>query len=366
MPRVMSDPTLDLLQSICSVPTAPFNERPVLDFIDVWAKKRRRLKVARDKVGNTLLELPGRDAQLPRLVLVAHVDHPGFTALEMTGPKTLRARFNGYVTADYFPGAAVRFFDGDEIRGKIESVETGDDKRPTAAVIKVPRPVTTGAIGMWDQGEGRVKAGKFYSRVCDDLAGVACALSVLDNALSAKPKAGVAVLCTRAEEEGFIGAIYAAKERKLLRKTDRIISIECSMEQPYAKQGGGVILRAGDRTSVFHSAFSRFLAARAQELAKTDKSFKAQRALMPGGTCEATVFDAYGYVAAAVCVPLGNYHNMNVATGKIGPEYIDLGDYRSEVALLTDAAKNHHTFTGDHADLRAQLEKRFDRWKPLL
>ena len=45
---------------------------------------------------------------------------------------------------------------------------------------------------------------------------------------------------------------------------------------------------------------------------------------MPGGTCEATVYDAYGYTAAAVCIPLGNYHNMDRGKKKIGPEYIDV------------------------------------------
>ena len=32
---------------------------------------------------------------------------------------------------------------------------------------------------------------------------------------------------------------------------------------------------------------------------------------MPGGTCEATVYDVYGFTAARICVALGNYHNMD-------------------------------------------------------
>ena len=40
----------------------------------------------------------------------------------------------------------------------------------------------------------------------------------------------------------------------------------------------------------------------AEALAKEDWTFKFQRSLMPGWTCEATVSDAYGYTSAAICV----------------------------------------------------------------
>jgi len=42
---------------------------------------------------------------------------------------------------------------------------------------------------------------------------------------------------------------------------------------------------------------------------------------MPGGTCEATVYDVYGFTAGSICVALGNYHNMDREKMKIGPEY---------------------------------------------
>jgi endoglucanase len=174
------------------------------------------------------------------------------------------------------------------------------------------------------------------------------------------------VLLTRAEEEGFVGAIAAAQDGKLLKKSDRLISIECSAEQSYAKQSDGVVIRVGDRTSVFNSAFTYFIRQQADALADKWKDFKFQTALMPGGTCEGTVFDAWGYIAAAVCVPLGNYHNMNMKTGKIGPEYVDLRDWNNMVRLLTAVAKNAASFTSDHAELKKKLLKRFDRYKPLL
>ena len=87
---------------------------------------------------------------------------------------------------------------------------------------------------------------------------------------------------------------------------------------------------------------------------------------MPGGTCEATVYDVYGYLAGSICVALGNYHNMNRDTKKIGPEYIDTNDWESMVKLFVAVAKNGHSFEAGHKPLNARVEKRFNRLKHLL
>ena len=119
------------------------------------------------------------------------------------------------------------------------------------------------------------------------------------------PESPIAVLLTRGEEEGFIGAIAAVLKPMLLLDTDRLVVIECSAAQSYAPQGAGCVVRIGDRTSVFNSSLSYFLTQQANDLSKNDSSFKYQRALMPGGTCEATVYDAFGYIAGSICIPAG-------------------------------------------------------------
>ena len=50
-----------------------------------------------------------------------------------------------------------------------------------------------------------------------------------------------------------------------------------------------------------------------------------QRQLMDGGTCEATAYLQYGYRVAGMCLPLGNYHNMN-GRGGIAAESISRAD----------------------------------------
>lgn len=357
-----------VLTELCSVATAPFVEGRVIEYVERFVRHRRRLRLSRDRFGNLLVEIPGRKRDLPRWVFTAHMDHPGFIARGMDDGRTLAADFRGGVLAEFFKGSKVRFFDGDrEVPGVVTDYTIGKDRGyPESAHVRVKEPVRPGSPGMWDQGVGRVKGKRFYSRVCDDLAGAAAALAMLDELRRSPPPSTVAVLLTRAEEEGFIGAIAASKRPELLRKSDRLVAIECSSQQPYAPQGKGVIIRIGDRTSVFHSGLSYFITRTAEELAKRDKTFRHQRALMSGGTCEATVYDVYGFTAASICVALGNYHNMDRERKKIAPEYIDLDDWRNMVKLFVEVARNGHTYEPGHKLLKERIETRFEKLKHLL
>jgi hypothetical protein len=87
---------------------------------------------------------------------------------------------------------------------------------------------------------------------------------------------------------------------------------------------------------------------------------------MPGGTCEATVYDVYGFHAASMCVALGNYHNMDRKRGKIAAEFIDVGDWTNMVKLFLAVAREGHKYTGTHQALKSRIEKRFENVRHLL
>lgn len=365
MPRF--DP-IAFLAEFCSIPTAPFHEHRVIDAVLSFAKRYRSLRVSRDAHGNTLLVRPGTAGrQKPRVIFVAHLDHPGFVVKGMLDARTADAEFRGGVAASFVDGSRVLIYDGDRVvKARAFDAKQNAMGRTESCKLKVASAVSPGAFGMFDVGIARVKGKRLHCRVCDDLAGAAATLAMLVP-LAAKPATSdVGVLLTRAEEVGFIGAIAAAQERVLLRDSDRLISIETSAEQPVARQGEGVVLRIGDRTSVFHSAFSRFMFEQAEHLAKHDKTFRFQRALMPAGTCEATPFDAFGLIAGAICVPLGNYHNQDKARGKIAAEHVHLDDWRNMLKLFEAIGRSIHTFDGSHMALREQLNKRFEASRHLL
>jgi endoglucanase len=169
-------------------------------------------------------------------------------------------------------------------------------------------------------------------------------------------------LLTRAEEVGFVGALAVARRGHLPRAA-RIVAIEASKALPHAPQGAGPILRVGDRTSVFDDGLTRWIGRVASELeGPKGKRFRWQRRLMDGGTCESTAYQLYGYRCAAMCLPLGNYHNMSDRSGRrIEAESIRLSDLVGLVRFFEGMVRRDSDCPppGRTDPLRARLDRRF-------
>ena len=189
--------------------------------------------------------------------------------------------------------------------------------------------------------------GLVHTHACDDLAAVAAALAAFDGISRDASLAHVALLFTRSEEIGFIGAIGAAREGSV-PKGARLVCLENSRSFPHDSPiGAGPIVRVGDRLSVFTPELTNRVGDIAAAHAKDNPAFKYQRKLMPGGACEATAFAAYGIASTCVCLPLGNYHNMEeidaVLAGnkkpRVGREFISADDYHWLVELLEVVAR---------------------------
>src|SRR5579872_4724491 len=174
---------MDLLKSLCSVPTAPFAESRVVEFVREFVGRRKNLTLSADRFGNLLIELKSR-SRLPRWVFTAHMDHPGFIAKKMLDSRRLQAAFRGWVKVEFVKGTRVRFFDSlGEVAGTVieATVEDYDQRAvPHEVIVRINRPVEPGSPGMFDQGEGRYQSGKFFCRGCDDLAGAAACLEMID------------------------------------------------------------------------------------------------------------------------------------------------------------------------------------------
>jgi len=145
---------------------------------------------------------------------------------------------------------------------------------------------------------------------------------------------------TRAEEVGLFGAVAGIHSR-VIPKSARVLSLETSRALPHARQGDGVLVRVGDRGALFDPALMDVLNRVAVAVGEDDPSFRFQRRLMDGGSCEASAFCAAGYRAGGLAVPLGNYHNMKGLDGGpvgIGPETVHADDYVNEIRLLVHLA----------------------------
>lgn len=331
----LSQRRIDLVKEVLSLPTAPFCEQHVIAWLKQFAEDRN-LSMRQDKWGNMLVHYQrGRRAKRP-LALCAHLDHPGFEALRRTKDGEIEARWFGRrVPTHCFPGATVRFFsEGKWTRCKVARLPSREnDLKPFSLLLKCPRPVAPGSPGMWDFPNPRIRGNRIYARAHDDLAAVAAIVCVLDEAVRRRVNGDLYAFFTRGEEAGLIGVTGACKSRTLPRKCVAV-ALEASRALPDAPLGGGVVVRVGDLSTVFTPWVTQILRQTAHKLAKKDDRFKFQRRLMDGGTCEATAYSAFGYDTGGLCLPLGNYHNLDRERNRIGAEYIALSDFECMVKLL--------------------------------
>ncbi|HQW28982.1 MAG TPA: M20/M25/M40 family metallo-hydrolase, partial [Verrucomicrobiales bacterium] len=254
---------VSLFRTLLSTPTAPFHEYKVAAVIRDLLEPLEHVTIEADAFGN-LIATYRRGRKKPQLAFGAHMDHPGWVRFE--GKNT----FLGGVPAERLETHPVEWF---------------------------------GDFGMWQLKPFELKDGFIHSRVCDDLVGCAAVIAMFMELEEKEVEATVYGIFTRAEEVGFVGAIELAK-RWHLPDGVCFVSLETSAPRGGAEQGKGPVIRVGDRTSVFHDGVTAELLD-----AATGAGITHQRALLDGGSCEATAMNLYGIPAAGISVLLGNYHN---------------------------------------------------------
>ena len=303
------DGLLEIIRSVLAQPTAPFHEDAVRAEIFQQLAQLPHVRAKCDDFGNVIAHYQRGDGRA-RYALAAHMDHPGFV--------------------------------GDEFLGGV----------PEEYLKLNPPTRDFGAFAMWDLPACELRDGRVYSRACDDLIGCATILATLQELERRDVDASFYGLFTRAEEVGFVGAMQLAKAA-LIPRDVTIVSLETSSEKaPGCKMGEGVIVRVGDRTSIFDPAVTATLGALAKRA-----EIPAQRCLMSGGTCEATAYQLYGYRCGALCVALGNYHNCGPEL-RIEPEFVALADVEAMVRLCTELALGAEPLDAADAALRERLEAR--------
>ena len=344
---------LDIAGRLMRRPAAPYHESLVAEEARAICQEAG-VPVRSDRFGN-LYARHGAGNKGKPLVLAAHMDHPGFEIVRRIEPGRWLARFLGGVPDAYFqPGVKLKLMPSGETATLGERVEHRREKRYELRTNHdlAAKP----SFAVWKLREFIAREGRISGRVCDDLIGVAVILATLIELKRSGAPCHVIGFISRAEEVGFQGALVAADAR-LLPLRSLVVSLETSKEIPGVKMGEGVIVRVGDRSSVFDSKGVRFLSAISDDLARDEtRKFKWQRALMGGGSCEGTAFQEYGYRTAAVCVALGNYHNCGKGD-RIREEYVSVDDALGMHRLLTSAAKRMSEFEAIVGATAGRLEK---------
>lgn len=332
------------LEQITALPSVAGYEDAVIAWVRRWVARRHDLRLVSDPGGNLVITQRRRSRRVS-VWITAHMDHPGFVLKDDLGRGRYAYEFRGGVLDAYFVDSRVHLFGEDGRRaGRVESLErSGRDRHGVIQVARSGPPVRAGDLGRWafPAAQLGIRSGRLHAPACDDLAGVAAALTALDRLRNVDGAGHVGVLLTRAEEVGFVGAIAAATDGTIAQDT-RLICVEMSRSFAESPIGAGPIVRVGDATSVFSPWLTGVMTAAARDLAARSSGFEFQRKLMAGGSCEATAFSAYGYESTCLCLALGNYHNMGdlsgveagTSTALVAPEVISIDDYRGLVKLL--------------------------------
>jgi endoglucanase len=354
--------TLGRLRALLARPTAPYRETAVRAWVTdrlaaagvPWCEDQDgNLVVGADSLAAYRRALARRDDGAA-VVLVAHMDHPGFHGTRWLDAQRLAVRWHG--------GGPVRHLDGARVWLSV------DGRREWPGVMRAPRPARHGhgleraevelveplrprpaarrlfgglafRAPTWRSGH------RLYTRVADDLTGV---FAIVETAIAARRRrAGAPALfglLTRAEEVGFVGML-AHLDAGWLQRARRpllCVSLEASRHGPGARLGAGPVIRLGDRQGPFAPDDSRRLAL----LAARVLGDHHQQRLMDGGSCEASAMLAHGLPAAGLALPLGNYHNQNLDGGQDAdaahgpaPEFVDLRDLAGLLRLCRGLAQ---------------------------
>ncbi len=330
--------SLDILRDLGGRPAVAFHEGLVAEGI------RSRLEafglqVRQDGFGNLVTRLPGDAEGQPPVALVAHMDHPGFEAVEVSRQGVTARALGGVPPVSLSAEVPVQLVmpDGGRIAGETAG-PTGSESGRTVSVrmsgvpaLELPRPV------VFDLTDFELDGDLIRMRALDDLAGCAAALAALRLLSGLNGLGDVYGVFTRAEEVGLVGARLLAEEGTLPRET-LVVSLEASRTIPGAAIGGGPVIRVGDASLTFDAEAEAILIKAREELVDAMPEFNAQRQLMSGGTCEATAFRYHGYRTTGVAFPLGNYHN-GTPEGGVAAEYIHVEDFVAGVELVVHAAR---------------------------
>ena len=343
---------MDLLRGLGACPAVSFLEGPVAAYIQE-SLRGMDLTAESDQYGNFIVHhsrRPDKQGNHPPIAFVAHMDHPGFEALETAGDTVIARALGGVPQACFTQKIPVQIVlpDGRRLGAETDGAYGAEDQKLVSIRLRAStlrdqarreaRSLRFPAAVVLDLPDFQFDGDLIHMRALDDLAGCAATLAALKELACDETVGEVYGVFTRAEEVGLIGARLLAEEG-VLPADALVVSLEASRALTGAAVGEGPVIRVGDASFTFDAEAEGVLVKAREELMEGNPNFKAQRQLMSGGTCEASAFRYYGYRTTGIALPLGNYHNAT-PDGGVAAEYIHINDFMGGVELMVQAARS--------------------------
>ena len=330
---------LQILEDLGGLPAVSFHEGLVSDYVK-RTLNGLGLSAKTDQYGNIVVRVQGTVAGVPPVAFVAHMDHPGFEAVELRKGALVAEARGGVPAVSLREPMPVEVVErtGTRRKGRLGGTVGAPEERRVLVHVDDAASVPLPAIVVFDLTDFERREDLLHMRAADDLAGCGAILSALHGIVEAPVEGDVYGVFTRAEEVGLVGARLMAQEHSL-PKDCLVVSLESSRELPGAVQGSGPVIRVGDATFTFSAEAEQVLQVARRTMVERDPDTKVQRQLMSGGTCEASGFAAFGYATTGIAFPLGNYHNAT-PEGGVDAEYIHVDDYLYGVRLVEEASRS--------------------------
>lgn len=339
-----------LVKEVLATPTAPLHEQRMIALV-LRKAKEWGYRVKRSPKGNLLV---GRaDAfRRPHVIVTAHLDHPGIRVLAVTG-NSAEIGILGGVPLKIIRGSRWRLWDNTSTTTGVVGAKTRRKWMGNPIYrMRLSRPVQAGAFGQLHCPSPKWQGHIVSSRAQDNVINVATLLTLLQHQKHYR-HSRLLCLFTRAEEIGMVGASEAVTSRFLPKSAPVIVLEASSAKAGHVRLGGGPILRVGDRQSTFSPDVDLWLQTAA-------RSLTVQRALMAGGTCEATLYHSHGYCVGSLALPLDNYHNNG--TTRLAPEKIHWQDFLALQELLAELLRTPFAPARSHRTIRQRFQKLYRRW----
>lgn len=328
----------EILNAI-SQPAAPFYEGRVAAAIRRVIEPMQTnpaIQIVPDRYGNLVVTYRHPAARMDAsLAAAAHMDHPGYHLLDADDVKARLSIQGGLPRDQRLIGSRVLLFRQNYRNRGIVNDLAGEDQ--SVAIVELETPWTEPVDHAWgvpDVERFRIDGDLIHGRAMDDLAGCAQQLAALEIIAGQALPVEFTAVFNRAEEIGFVGAVGAC-ELGSIPSRSIVLSLEASKNLEGALPGHGVILRTGDRQSVFDVSVTAILDKAAEAAAA--RQVRHQKRRMDGGTCEASLYMSYGYETGALAVPLINYHNQGETA--VEAEAIHRDDLAGGVIMLVETAR---------------------------
>lgn len=345
-----------ILKDIVSTPTSPFREDRVIEKILTYLKKFG-LNIMTTKYNNIIVSF-GRKDSMEDIYFISHTDHPGFLVQEDNKKTSILKVMGGvpFHAKNFKKVAEIDILTGKRYVHNIKKVI----KKENGVFVetKNSKDINPNNIFTLNLKSYYKRNDTIYAHAIDDLGGCSAQIAAVSYLSKHKKdlETNVHFVFTRAEEVGFIGIISLIKNG-YLPKNGYYISCETSKCISPVQFGKGVVLRLGDKAGIFEQQFTNSLFSYFQKKALLEK-YPIQRALLDGGTCEATPLVVNNFKASGFACPLGNYHNLS-DDNTIKEEYINANDFTSYVNTIIETSLNFSKIIKSYN--KYNIQKRVDK-----